>query len=137
MRRPGLIAAALLGAVVLAGCGSQGVASPTPKTVIGTVTAPTTTFPKVPAFSKKGDPAKGKPIFLSNCGSCHTLAAANTTGTVGPNLDSLKPDYQAATAQVTNGGGVMPAYGKSNQLSTQQVADVAAYVVTSTGGTVP
>ena len=135
MRRPGLIAAALLGAVVLAGCGSQGVVSPTPQTTIGTLTIATTTFPVTPAFHKKGDATKGKPIFASNCGSCHTLAAAHTTGTVGPNLDSLKANYQAVTAQVTNGGSVMPSFKSS--LSTQQIADVAAYVVTSTGGTAP
>lgn len=135
MRRPGLIAAALLGAVALAGCGSQGVASPTPQTTIGTLTIATTTFPVTPAFHKKGDATKGKSIFSSNCGSCHTLAAAHTTGTVGPNLDSLKPNYQAATAQVTNGGAAMPAFKSS--LSTQQIADVAAYVVTSTGGKTP
>src|SRR5262249_24318558 len=115
---------------------SRGVTSPTPATVIGTVaTTPTTTFPKVPAFNLKGNPTAGKAIFLTNCGSCHTLADAGTTGTVGPNLDTLKPDYQAATAQVTNGGAVMPSFNHS--LSTQQIADVAAYVVTATGGTVP
>jgi mono/diheme cytochrome c family protein len=135
VRRPGLIAAALLGAVVLAACGAQGVVSPTPKTIVGTVSTPTTTFPVVAAFHKKGVPAKGKSVFTANCGSCHTLAAAHTTGTVGPNLDSLKPDYQAATAQVTNGGAVMPAFKSS--LSTQQIADVAAFVVTSTGGKAP
>jgi cytochrome c6 len=134
VRRPALIAAALLGALVLAGCNSEGVATPTPNTVIGTgVTGPT--FPVVPAFKLKGDSAKGKPIFLSNCGTCHVLAAAKTTGTVGPNLDSLKPDYRAVTAQVTNGGAVMPSFKKS--LSTQQIADVAAYVVDSTGGKAP
>ena len=135
VRRPALIAAALLGAVVLAGCNSQGTASPTPHTVIGTVTTQTSTFPIVPAFHAKGDPTKGKPIFLANCGSCHVLAAAHTTGTVGPNLDGLKPDYQAATAQVTNGGAVMPSFKSS--LSTQQISDVAAYVVDSTGGKTP
>lgn len=33
-------------------------------------------------------PAQGKMIFtgVGGCGSCHTLAAAGTTGTVGPNL---------------------------------------------------
>ena len=134
MRRPGLIAAALLGAVVLAGCGAQGVSSPTPKTVIGTVAA--TTFPVVPAFHVKGDPKKGGSVYTSaNCGSCHTLAAAHSSGTIGPNLDTLKPNYQAVTAQVTNGGGVMPAFEKS--LSKQQIADVSAYVVTSTGGKAP
>jgi cytochrome c6 len=135
VRRPAVIAAALLGAVVLAGCNSQGVASPTPKTVIGTYTAPTQTFPVVPAFHKKGDPTKGKTIFLANCGSCHTLADAKTTGTIGPDLDTIKPDYQAATAQVTNGGGAMPPF--KSQLSTQQIADVASYVVDSTGGQAP
>jgi mono/diheme cytochrome c family protein len=34
---------------------------------------------------------------------------------------------------VTNGGGPMPAFKTS--LSKQQIADVAAYVVKSTGGT--
>src|SRR5438270_5485638 len=30
---------------------------------------------------------QGKVLFVSKCGSCHTLAHANTTGSVGPNLD--------------------------------------------------
>jgi mono/diheme cytochrome c family protein len=138
VRRPGLIAAALLAAVVLAGCGGQGVVSPTPQTTIGTLTIKTTTFPVVPAFHKKGDPKKGSTVFASaGCGSCHTLSAANATGTIGPDLDSLKPNYQAVTAQVTNGGAGMPAFGKTNQLNTQQIADVSAYVVTSTGGKAP
>ena len=135
MPRLALIAAAALGALVLAGCNSDGVASPTPNTVIGTVaTAPS--FPIVPAFHLTGSPTKGTSVFSSSgCGSCHTLAAAHSTGTIGPNLDSLKPDYRAVTAQVTNGGGAMPAFKKT--LSTQQIADVAAYVVKSTGGQAP
>jgi mono/diheme cytochrome c family protein len=135
VRRTALIAAILVGVSALAACQSRGVVSPTPQTIIGTVTTPTKTFPIVPAFRLKGNPVKGKPIFLTNCGSCHTLAAAGTSGTIGPNLDALKPNYQAVTAQVTNGGGVMPAF--KNSLSTQKIADVSAYVVTSTGGTVP
>jgi cytochrome c6 len=133
-RRPLVIAAALLGAIVLAGCNSEGVSSPTPNTVIGTVAAPT--FPIVPAFHLKGDPKKGSAVFKSaGCGNCHTLKAAGSTGTIGPNLDSLKPDYRAVTAQVTNGGAQMPSF--KSTLSTQQIADVAAYVVDSTGGTAP
>jgi cytochrome c6 len=135
VRRPGLIAAALLGAVVLAGCGSEGVASPTPNTVVGsTPTAPQ--LPIVPAFHLTGDSGKGGSVYSSaGCGSCHTLAAAHSTGTVGPNLDSLKPDYRTVTAQVTNGGGQMPPF--KSTLSTQQIADVSAYVVKSTGGKAP
>jgi len=120
---------------VLAGCGAEGVVSPTPNKVIGTLPqAPQ--FPIVPAFKLKGDPTGGAKIFGSSvCGGCHTLAAAHSTGTVGPNLDQLKPDYRAVTAQVTNGGAQMPAFKDS--LSSQQIADVSAYVVKSTGGTVP
>ena len=133
-RRPLVIAAALLGVLALAGCGSEGVVSPTPDTVVGTVAA--TTLPIVPAFHLKGNPKKGSAVYNSaGCGNCHTLQAAHSTGTVGPNLDSVKPDYRTVTAQVTNGGGAMPAF--KSTLSTQQIADVAAYVVTSTGGTAP
>jgi len=135
VRRPGLIAAFLLGALVLAGCNSEGTASPTPKTVIGTV-ATTPLFPIGAAFPLKGDSKKGSSVYSSaGCGNCHTLAAAHSTGTIGPNLDTLKPDYRAVTAQVTNGGAQMPPFKSS--LSSQQIADVAAYVVDSTGGTTP
>ena len=40
-------------------------------------------------------PAAGKSVFtgIGGCSSCHTLAAAGATGTVGPNLDTrLKSD---------------------------------------------
>ncbi|HEU5244086.1 MAG TPA: c-type cytochrome [Gaiellaceae bacterium] len=136
MRHPAVIvAAALLGAIVLAGCGGEGVTTPTPNTVVGTV-ATTSSFPIVPAFHKKGDQKKGSAEFASSgCAGCHTLAAAHATGTVGPNLDQLKPDYRAVTAQVTNGGAAMPSF--KSKLSAQQIADVAAYVVNSTGGTAP
>ena len=135
MRRFALIALLLLGVSLLAACQSQGVSGPTPQTVIGTVTTPTVTYPITPAFNVHGDTTNGKTIFTANCGSCHTLADAGTGGTVGPNLDAKKPDYRHATAQVTNGGGQMPAF--KGQLSDQEIADVAAYVVTSTGGTAP
>jgi cytochrome c len=32
---------------------------------------------------------RGKELFATNCGACHTLAAAGTDGVVGPNLDEL------------------------------------------------
>ncbi len=136
MRHPAVIATAVvLGAIMLAGCGSQGTASPTPNTVVGTV-ATTSSSPVVPASKIKGDSKKGSSVFASSgCGGCHTLAAAHSSGTVGPNLDQLKPDYQAVAAQVTNGGGAMPAF--KSRLSAQQIADVSAYVVDSTGGTAP
>jgi mono/diheme cytochrome c family protein len=82
-----------------------------------------------------GDTAAGKDIFTSTadppCAGCHTLSDAGATGTVGPNLDELQPDEATVREQVTNGGGAMPAYG--DQLSEQQISDVAAYVSSVAG----
>jgi mono/diheme cytochrome c family protein len=133
MRRLPLVLALLGLAVVLAGCGAEGVVSPTPVTVVGKL--PTAApDPITPAFKLKGNPAAGASIFQkAGCTGCHTLAAAHATGTVGPNLDQVKPSYRRATARVTLGKGVMPSF--KSQLTTQQIADVASYVVKSTGGT--
>ena len=136
MRRLSIVAiAALALAAVLAGCGAEGVVSPTPVTVVGALPKPTLE-PATPAFKLMGDPTAGKKTFLSaGCTGCHTLADAKATGTVGPNLDQAKPDYRLVTARVTLGKGQMPSF--KGQLSAQQIADVAAYVVKATGGTPP
>jgi mono/diheme cytochrome c family protein len=136
MRRAALISlTALAGAVLLSGCGAEGVVSPSPVTVVGSLPTPTLA-PATPAFKLKGDPVAGKGIFgKAGCAGCHTLSDAHATGTVGPNLDQAKPDYRLATARVTLGKGVMPSF--KGQLTPQQIADVAAYVVKATGGTPP
>jgi mono/diheme cytochrome c family protein len=135
VRRVVLIVLSCLAAVVLAGCGSKGVTSAAPVTVVGTLPKPTQE-PETAAFKLKGDAAAGKATFSkAGCTGCHTLQAAGATGTVGPNLDQVKPDYRLATSRVTNGKGVMPSF--KGQLSDQEIANVAAFVVTSTGGTVP
>lgn len=80
-----------------------------------------------------GDPAAGKEIFATaGCATCHTLADAGANGTIGPNLDQLKPPYDLVIDRVTNGKGVMPSF--KGQLSEQQIQDVAAYVVQATSG---
>jgi mono/diheme cytochrome c family protein len=80
----------------------------------------------------EGDPAAGKEVFASaGCGSCHTLSDAGATGTVGPNLDESSVDFAAAQNQITNGGGGMQAY--SGTLSEEEIANVAAYVVSARG----
>jgi mono/diheme cytochrome c family protein len=115
-------------ALLLAGCGGK-VVSPAPETVVGTLPEPTetTAAPTLP----EGDATAGKSIFVSSgCGACHTMAAANATGTVGPNLDDLKAELDAIEEQVVNGGGGMPPF-KGN-LSDQQIADVSQYVYDST-----
>jgi mono/diheme cytochrome c family protein len=70
--------------------------------------------------------AAGKSEFETNCGTCHTLAEAGTTGEVGPNLDELMPELALVEKQVTEGGGGMPAF--QGVLTGEEIAAVAAYV---------
>jgi mono/diheme cytochrome c family protein len=135
-RKLALLAALLLalGSVALAGCGGDDEAAeepPAATTDEGTTTEEETTTEA--NGGTEGDAEAGAQLFADNgCGNCHTLAAAGSTGTTGPNLDELEPSFEAAVEQITNGGGAMPAFGDS--LSDQQIRDLAAYVVESTGG---
>ena len=76
-------------------------------------------------------PAEGpEAIFAASCGGCHTLSAAGTTGSTGPNLDDAKPSLEEAIRQITNGGGGMPAF--KDDLSDEQIRSIAQYVVENT-----
>ena len=46
---------------------------------------------------------RGRELFGLHCGVCHTLAAANTAGKVGPNLDQLKPPASLVLNTIVNG----------------------------------
>jgi mono/diheme cytochrome c family protein len=143
----GLLSVAALGFAV-AGCGSKGTVAPLPETVEGPAPRPTTatttttgtttatgtgTTPTT-TTAPTGDPTAGKTVFVSvaGCGACHTLQAAGTSGTIGPNLDDAKPDAALVVDRVTNGKGVMPSF--KDRLSAKQIADVAAFVSQSAGG---
>jgi mono/diheme cytochrome c family protein len=112
--------------VFVAACGGGDEKNTAPETVVGSV--PTGGGE---TGGGAGDAAAGKAVFTENCGSCHALSDAGTTGSVGPDLDDLAPDEATVNAQVTNGGGSMPAFGGT--LSEQQIADVSAYVAESAG----
>ena len=116
-------------AVTFAGCGGSETASPEPETIEGENPAATQTQQQ----ASEGNAEEGKKIFAANgCGSCHTLEDAGSSGTVGPNLDEAKPDLQLAIDRVTNGSGPMPPF--KDDLTEQQIADVATYVVEASGG---
>jgi mono/diheme cytochrome c family protein len=94
-----------------------------------------------------GDKIQGKELFVKNCGSCHTLRDAGTTGTIGPDLDyafvqsridGLGDDtiLQVVRAQIaypvtkpSTGAPGMPA----NILEGEQADDVATYVASVAG----
>jgi mono/diheme cytochrome c family protein len=129
MRRAAVLLALMAFSAGLAGCGGGEEVSPTPETIVGTL--PEATTSEEPASTVEGDASNGAKIFASaGCGGCHTLKAAGSSGSVGPNLDDAKPDFALVVDRVTNGQGAMPSF--SDSLSEQEIADVAQYVVDST-----
>jgi mono/diheme cytochrome c family protein len=55
----------------------------------------------------------GRQVFARYCANCHTLKGANAVGTVGPNLDELRPPKPLILDAIANGRarglGQMPA----------------------------
>ena len=131
MRRIALVSLAVAAAIALSGCGYEGQTTAAPETVQGSVPQPTETTTTETTPVPAGDAAAGKVVFTTNCGGCHTLSDAGTSGSVGPNLDDAKPDAALVVDRATNGKGVMPPF--KGTLSSQQIADVAAYVSTAAG----
>jgi mono/diheme cytochrome c family protein len=74
---------------------------------------------------------RGREIFAERCATCHTLAAANAVGKVGPNLDQLHPPKALVIDAIrkgrARGQGQMPANLVDGQ-DAQQVADFVAKV---------
>jgi uncharacterized membrane protein len=76
--------------------------------------------------------ALGAQLFATvGCSDCHTLAAADASGTVGPNLDGAAPTEAEVIRVVTNGSGVMPAF--RSELSDGEISALAAFVSESAG----
>lgn len=78
----------------------------------------------------------GREVFTEKatppCAVCHTLAAADATGAVGPSLDELKPVKAQILQAVRTGIGVMPRY--TGILTEEQIEAVAEFVYRSTSG---
>lgn len=62
----------------------------------------------------------------AGCGTCHTFAAANSKGAIGPNLDQLHPAFSAVVRQVLSGGGGMPSF--QGKLKPADIRAVASFV---------
>lgn len=73
--------------------------------------------------------ALGRKLFSSAvpaCALCHSLKHAGATGSIGPDLDDLKPDAARVAAALRSGVGSMPSFKDS--LSEEQITAVARYV---------
>jgi len=66
----------------------------------------------------------------AQCGVCHALKAAESNGSIGPNLDQLKPSIDQIIYVVINGIGVMPPW--EGILTDEEIEAVAHYVFNST-----
>lgn len=83
-------------------------------------------------------------FFATNCGGCHILGAAGTTGNIGPNLDDVLPGQSIAQivesiadpeAMISAGfdAGVMPA-NYADTLTPEQLRALAQYLADQAGG---
>jgi cytochrome c551/c552 len=128
---------------------------PTRVTVtVGSTATPTTTAATTPTTTSSsggGNTAAGKAVFASSgCASCHTFAPANSSGVIGPNLDTqpakdAKADGNMALAAFIHQSivdpnayiaqgftkGLMPTtFG--TQLSAKQLSDLVAFILSGT-----
>src|SRR5512132_2348826 len=79
-----------------------------------------------------GSGTPGEKVFsTAGCANCHTMEAAGAKGTIGPNLDELRPNEQTVKRQVTNGGNGMPSF--KSKLSPTEIQQVAAFVSRAAG----
>lgn len=58
---------------------------------------------------------RGRTLFGQSCAQCHTLAAANAVGKVGPNLDQLKPPASLVLNTINNGCLQSPPSGSTSE----------------------
>jgi cytochrome c oxidase subunit I len=88
--------------------------------------------PAEPALGAAGGANVAAETFSSTCGSCHTLSAAETTGTVGPDLDAVQPSQAQVLSAIEKGGlgsGTMPA----GLLQGSEAEEVAEFVAKNAG----
>lgn len=92
-----------------------------------------------------GNPKAGKPVFVDTCGICHTLQAAKSVGTIGPNLGKTSLREAVIIRAITYGGATVMSKTAATRYTTQMtpyknvltptvIRNVAAFVYTSTHG---
>lgn len=120
-----LIAALLCGVLAAGtvGCGDDDGSAPTETEAVETQT------PQPQGEDQPLSPIeeRGRELFVSTCGSCHTFEAAGTQGTIGPSLDEVplnKADVLKAIEIGGRGSGNMP----PNLLTGEDAEAVATFV---------
>jgi mono/diheme cytochrome c family protein len=112
-------------------------------TAAGSATSGATLTIGVAGPTLVGDATAGKALFVTSCSACHTLKAAGSEGTLGPNLNGTSLTEALLIEAITKGGAsvmspsavgeystTMVAYG--GVLSSADIDDLAAFVYNST-----
>jgi mono/diheme cytochrome c family protein len=129
--RPAILPlAALVALTLIAGCGGN--ANSTTTQATATAGAPEAPNPEQPLSAAE---KHGRELFVQNCGSCHTLDTAGTTGQLGPDLGDIPLTGEDVLAAIRTGGGERSrgAGGRTgnmprNLVTGQDAEDVAAFV---------
>lgn len=127
MRALALLSTLVL-ALALAGCGGDDDAADDAAPPVTETDAQTDTG--APGDGEGTEPA-GRQVFVANCGTCHTLEDAGTSGTTGPALDGHGLSQDEIETQVRQGGGLMPPF--EGTLSDEEIQEVSAYVAAQGG----
>jgi mono/diheme cytochrome c family protein len=71
---------------------------------------------------------QGRALFADTCATCHTLAAVNAVGRVGPNLDVLRPPVSLVLYAIHNGFALGYGQMPAGLYSGQDARDIAEFV---------
>jgi mono/diheme cytochrome c family protein len=82
---------------------------------------------------------RGRDLFggAAQCKNCHTLAAAGTVATVGPNLDNLRPPYALVLNAIQNGRAQGNGAMAKDLVQGKDAQAVAAFVAAAVNQPVP
>ncbi|MGI9556375.1 MAG: c-type cytochrome [Solirubrobacterales bacterium] len=145
VRLAGLLVALILSVFLIAACGGDDDDDSADDTATTEAEAPADEGAEEEAGEEEAaGGTDGQVIFVeTGCGSCHTLAAAQTSGMVGPVLDDTIPgqsveevtesivDPDAIVVEDFFEGTMPPSYG--DQLSPEQIDALATFIVDNAG----
>jgi mono/diheme cytochrome c family protein len=85
-----------------------------------------------------GDARTGRAVFASmGCGSCHRLAAAGSSGQIGPPLDQVLPGHTAVSLRAKildpGGGSIMP-QDFARRMSRAELRALVAFLIAARDG---
>ena len=76
---------------------------------------------------------QGQELFGQRCSNCHTLAAANASAAVGPNLDELRPPKGLVLNAIEEGRSRGNGQMAADLVEGEDAEAVAAFVAKATG----